>query len=235
MLKMKRSKAYRKAAEQIDASKVYTPKEAFKLLKEVAFAKFDESVEVHLKLGIDPRHADQQLRGTLSLPHGTGKTTRIVVIAEGEKATDAKNAGADEVGSDDIIERISGGWLDFDLLIATPAMMAKLGKLGRVLGSKGLMPNPKSGTVTQDISTAVKEFKAGRVEYRNDKAGIIHLAIGKKSFDEKALEENFMLVYDTLQKMKPAKAKGVYMKSISVATTQGVGIFIEPMQLKWAA
>ena len=230
---MKRSKTYQEKTQLIEAEKTYQPDEAVALLKKVVYAKFDESVEVHMNLGIDPRHADQQLRGTFVLSNGTGKTKRIVVVAEGDVAKEASKEGADFVGSDDIIEKIQGGWFDFDVLITSPDMMRKLGKLGRELGSKGLMPNPKLGTVTKDVGKAVKEFKSGKFEYRNDKDGILHVVIGKTSFDEKALLENFNELYDFIQKIKPAKAKGTYFKSIALCSTQSPSIFIEPLKLKW--
>jgi len=230
---MRQGKKYKECSKLVDRESFYTPSEAFDLAKEASYASFDETVEVHFRLGIDPRHADQQLRGTLVLPNGTGKTTKVAVITQGEKEVQARNAGADEVGGDDLVEKIKGGWFDFDILIASPDMMSKVGQLGRTLGAKGLMPNPKSGTVTPDIEKAVKEFKAGKVEYRNDKYGIIHLGIGKKSFDKDKLLENFELVYNTIQKIKPAKAKGTYIKSVSVSTSMGVGVFIEPMNVKW--
>jgi large subunit ribosomal protein L1 len=212
---------------------LYSPNEAIKLVRQTAFAKFDETVEVHFNLGIDPRHADQQLRGTLSLPHGTGKTVRIAVIAQGEKLIEAKDAGADFVGADDLIEKIGTGWFEFDLLIATPDMMAKVGKIGRMLGPKGLMPNPKSGTVTADIKSAVTEFKAGKIEYRNDKTGLIHAPIGKLSFSDEALRENYLAIYDVILKAKPSKSKGVYLRSITLCSTMGMGLKIEPMKTKW--
>lgn len=230
---MKRGKQYKESAKKVDREKLYNPKDAFSVIKECAYAKYDETVEVHFNLGIDPRHADQQLRGTLVLPNGSGKSIRVAVIASGDKLKEAKDAGADFADSEDLIEKIQGGWLDFDVLITTPDMMAKVGKLGRVLGAKGLMPNPKSGTVTPNISVAVKEFKAGKVEYRNDKAGLIHLGIGKISFPVEKLAENFDLVYDTLLKVKPAKAKGNYMKSISASSSSGVGFFLDPVKAKW--
>jgi large subunit ribosomal protein L1 len=229
----RRGKKYRNSLEQIDKSFLYSPKEAFLLLKKIACSNFDETIETHFNLGIDPRHADQQLRGTLVLPNGTGKSLKIAVIAQGDNEKKALSAGADEVGNDDLIGKIENGWLEFDILIATPDMMSKLGKLGRVLGSRGLMPNPKSGTVTTDIENTVKEFKSGKVEYRNDKTGIIHIGIGKKSFSEESLVDNFMLVYDTLLKAKPSKSKGVYLRSISVSSSQSPGFFIEPTKLKW--
>lgn len=230
---MKRGKQYLEKTKNFDRFKLHSPNEAIKAVKEMKYTKFDETVEVHFNLGIDPRHADQQIRGTLSLPHGTGKTIRIAVIAQGEKIIEAKESGADYVGAEEIIEKIQGGWFEFDLLIATPDMMSKVGRIGRLLGPKGLMPSPKSGTVTADISSAVKEFKAGKIEYRNDKTGIIHLPIGKISFDENQLKDNYLAVYDVLLKAKPAKAKGVYMRSVTMCSTMGVGVKLEPMKSKW--
>jgi large subunit ribosomal protein L1 len=230
---MKRGKQYLESTKKIDKQVLHSPTEAIDLVKQASYAKFDETIEVHFNLGIDPRHADQQIRGTLSLPHGTGKSIRIAVIAQGEKIMEAKEAGADEVGADDLIEKIQGGWFEFDLLIATPDMMSKVGRIGRLLGPKGLMPSPKSGTVTADIKSAVPEFKAGKIEYRNDKTGIIHLPIGKKSFDDKAIYDNYLAVYDVIHKAKPAKAKGVYMRSITICSTMGPGVRIEPMKTRW--
>ncbi len=229
----KSGKKYVEQASKIDREKLYTPVAGLSLIRESSFGNYDETIEVHFNLGIDPRHADQQLRGTIVLPHGSGKLIKVAVVTSEAKANDAIEAGADEVGGDDLIAKIQGGWLDFDLLIATPDMMGKVGRLGRMLGAKGLMPNPKSGTVTPDVKKAVLEFKSGKIEYRNDKAGIIHLGIGKKSFSVDNLVDNFMLVYDTLQKVKPSKAKGVYIKSISVASSKGNGLFIEPIDAKW--
>ena len=226
-------KKYTDSAALVDREVTYSPEAAIELLKKAAYAKFDESVELHFQLGVDPRHADQQLRGTLVLPNGTGKDKRVAVIASGDKVQAALDAGANEAGGEDLIEKISGGWFDFDVLVATPDMMAKVGKLGRVLGSKGLMPNPKSGTVTPDVAKAVSEFKSGKVEYRNDKYGNIHVVIGKTSFDADKLFENFDTIYETLMKVKPQKAKGVYMKSISLASTMGPGIWVETQKLKW--
>jgi len=228
-----RGKQYEASAQQIDRSKRYAPKEALSLIKAAAFAKFDESVELHFNLGIDPRQADQQIRGTLQLPFGTGKSIKIVVIAQGEKLMEAKDAGADEVGSDELIERIQNGWLDFDLMIATPDMMSKVGRLGRTLGARGIMPNPKAGTVTSDLKKAIQEFKAGKVEYRNDKSGLIHLAIGRKSFDLESLFQNFEAVYDTIVRIKPSKSKGVYLRSVSLSSTMGPGMFLETQSVKW--
>ena len=229
----KRGKNYKEKAALVDRDVQYSPEAAIKLVKEASFAKFDETVEVHFNLGIDPRHADQQLRGTLSLPHGTGNSKRVVVITSGEKVAEAEKAGADSAGAEDLIEKIQGGWLEFDVLIASPDMMAKLGRLGRQLGSKGLMPNPKAGTVTPNIAQAVKEFKAGKLEYRNDKNGLIHLPFGKASFSDEQLFENFNMVFETILKAKPSKAKGTYMKSVSFSTAMGPGVFVEPQQQKW--
>ncbi len=230
---MKKSKRYVEMQALVDTEKLFTPIEAMTLLETLPKAKFDETVELHVQLGIDPRQSDQQLRGTLSLPNGTGKSIRIAVIASSDKLEGARKAGADFVGSEDLVEQIQGGWMDFDLLLTTPDMMAKVGKLGKILGAKGLMPNPKSGTVTLNIASAVEEFKAGKLEYKNDKAGIVHVIIGKRSFDLKKLKENFDAVYDTLVKVKPSKSKGVYIKSISMCSTMSSGIFIEPLRVKW--
>ncbi|MCP4049748.1 MAG: 50S ribosomal protein L1 [bacterium] len=230
---MMRGKKYKEQVKLVDSQKKYMPNEAISLVKKMKYAGFDESVEVHFNLGIDPRHADQQLRGTLLLPHGTGKKIKILVIAKDAKIKEAEDAGADYAGSDEMIEKIQGGWFGFDLIIAAPDMMSKVGKLGRLLGSKGLMPSPKSGTVTQDIGKAVSEFKGGKLEYRNDKTGIVHLVIGKLSFQEEQLLDNFNTVYDTLMKIKPTKAKGLYMKSISVNSSMGPGVFVEQMKNKW--
>ena len=229
---MKKGKRYNNNFKKVDRNKSYTPKEAFDVVSKLDKAKFDETVEAHFNLGIDPRHADQQLRGTLSLPHGTGKTIKVAVITKNGQQ-EAQDAGADFVGAEELIEKIQGGWMEFDLLIASPEMMAKIGKLGRLLGSKGLMPNPKAGTVTADVKSAVEGFKKGRLEYRNDKAGIIHLIVGKASFGAEKLLENFSQVYDVILKAKPAKAKGVYFKSISVATTMGPGLLLQTQKLKW--
>ena len=230
---MKKSKTYIEKSKGIDRETLYDPQDAIALLKQAAYANFDESVEVHYRLGIDPRHADQQLRGTFSLPKGTGKSVKVLAMAEGAAADDAKDAGADYVGVDEYIEKIQGGWFDFDILLATPDMMKKLGRLGRVLGSKGLMPNPKTGTVTTDMKKTVSEFKSGKFEYRNDKNGILHIVLGKKSFSEDDLLENFNAMHEYILKIKPAKAKGVYIKSIALCSTQSPSVFVEPMNLKW--
>lgn len=224
---MKRGKKYTAAAGSIEAGRFYTPLEAVKLAKEVAPARFDESVEVHFRLGIDTRQADQQVRGSVVLPHGTGKTVRVAVFAQGEKAREAEAAGADVVGDDELIERIQKGFLDFDATVATPDMMAKVGRLGKILGTRGLMPNPKLGTVTMDVDRVVKELKAGKVEYRADKYGIAHVAIGKKSFTDDALVENYGAVMDEIARAKPASSKGRYLKSITLTTTMGPGIPVD--------
>lgn len=230
---MRRGKNYRAALEKIDRSKLYEPKEALQLAKETSYAKFDETVEVHMRLGLDVRQAEQQLRGTISLPHGTGKSVRVLVFAKGEKAKEAQEAGADFVGDDDLVEKIEKeNFLDFDVAIATPDMMKSVSKLGRILGPRGLMPNPKVGTVTMDIAKAVQEFKKGKVEYRTDKSGNIHVPIGKVSFDLNKLYENFVALVAEIIKAKPSSAKGKYIKSCTVATTMGPGIKIDPNSLR---
>lgn len=227
----KKGKKYQDALKQIDANKVYTAEEAVELAKKIDFAKFDATVEVAFRLGVDPKKADQQIRGAVVLPNGTGKTQRVLVFAKGEKAKEAEAAGADYVGESEFVEKINQGWFDFDVIVATPDMMGEVGKLGRVLGPKGLMPNPKTGTVTMDVTKAVNEIKAGKVEYRVDKAGNVHAAIGKVSFDVAKLVENFRTVNDVLQKAKPAAAKGTYVKNLSVTTTFGPGIQVDPASL----
>ncbi|ELN5352785.1 50S ribosomal protein L1 [Listeria monocytogenes] len=227
----KKGKKYQDALKQIDANKVYTAEEAVELAKKIDFAKFDATVEVAFRLGVDPKKADQQIRGAVVLPNGTGKTQRVLVIAKGEKAKEAEAAGADYVGESEFVEKINQGWFEFDVIVATPDMMGEVGKLGRVLGPKGLMPNPKTGTVTMDVTKAVNEIKAGKVEYRVDKAGNVHAAIGKVSFDAAKLVENFRTVNDVLQKAKPAAAKGTYVKNLSVTTTFGPGIKVDPASL----
>jgi len=229
---MKRGKKFEAAAGAVDRDRLYTPLEAIRLAKEVAPAKFDETVEVHFRLGIDTRQADQQVRGSVSLPRGTGKTVRVAVFAQGEKAKEAEEAGADVVGADDLVERISGGFLDFDATVATPDMMAKVGRLGKILGTRGLMPNPKLGTVTMDVARVVKELKAGRVEYRADKYGIAHVGIGKKSFTPEALVENYAALLDEILRAKPSSSKGRYIKSITVSTTMGPGIKVDPLKTR---
>jgi large subunit ribosomal protein L1 len=223
----KKSPKYTKALEKVEKNKLYQVKDALTLVKEIAFAKFDESVELAFRLGVDPRHADQMIRGAIVMPGGTGKDVRLVVIASGEKITEAEKAGADVVGGDDVINKIAGGWTEFDRVIATPDMMGKIGKIGRILGPRGLMPNPKLGTVTLDVAKAVEEQKAGKVEYRTDKNGIIHVAIGKKSFDEDKLIKNFTAITSAVIKAKPSSAKGTYLKSLTVSTTMSPGVKID--------
>ena len=225
----KRGKTYNKALENIDKLKLYEAEEAMKLAVDTARAKFDETVEVHVRLGVDGRHADQQVRGALVLPNGTGKTARVLVFAKGAKEAEAKEANADYVGGDELADKIQKeNWFDFDVVIATPDMMGTVGKLGKVLGPKGLMPNPKSGTVTMDVAKAVEDIKAGKVEYRLDKNNIVHTLIGKKSFGKDKLMENFSALMDAIIKAKPQSSKGKYIKSITVATTMGPGIKINP-------
>lgn len=227
----KKSKNLRAALEKIDSTKLYSVEEAVALAKETNFAKFDASVEVAYNLNIDVRKADQQIRGAMVLPNGTGKTSRVLVFARGAKAEEAKAAGADFVGEDDLVAKINGGWLDFDVVIATPDMMAVVGRLGRVLGPRNLMPNPKTGTVTIDVAKAVEESKGGKITYRADKAGIVQALIGKVSFDADKLVENFKAFHDVMVKAKPATAKGTYMTSVTITTTQGVGIKVDPNSL----
>ena len=224
----KHGKKYQDAAKRVDKNNLYEVQEALALVKENATAKFDESVEVAFKLGVDPRHADQQIRNAMVLPHGSGKSRSCLVFAKGEKAKEAEAAGAEFVGAEEMIAKIQGGWFGFDVAIATPDMMGTVGKIGRLLGPKGLMPNPKTGTVTMDVAGAVAEVKAGKIEYRVDKAGIIHAPIGKASFTVEALVDNFNALAQALIKAKPASAKGVYMKSISVSSTMGPGVKINP-------
>ena len=226
---MKRGKAYKEAITKIDKNNLYDPAEAIKLVKEMATAKFDETVEAHVKLGVDPRHADQQVRGTVSLPHGTGKTLKVLVFAKGEKVREAEQAGADYVGAEDLEEKIKGGWFDFDVAVATPDMMSVVGKLGKILGPRGLMPNPKAGTVTFDIERTIKELKAGRIEYRVDKTSIVHVPIGRVSFDVEKLQDNLNTFAEALIKAKPAAAKGQYMKSVNICSTMGPGVKINPL------
>lgn len=228
----KRGKNYKASSEKIDKINLYDAKDALALVTETAKAKFDETVEVHVRLGVDGRHADQQVRGAIVLPHGTGKSKKVLVFAKGPKAEEAKAAGADYVGAEDMAQRIqTENWFDFDVIVATPDMMGVVGRLGKVLGPKGLMPNPKSGTVTMDLTKALSEIKAGKVEYRLDKANIIHTAIGKASFGADKLTENFDALLDAIVKAKPAAAKGQYLKSISVASTMGPGVKINPARV----
>jgi large subunit ribosomal protein L1 len=220
-------KAYTNARAAIDREKLYSPLEAVRTLKSLQTAKFDETVEVHMRLGVNVRHADQQLRGTLFLPHGLGKSVTVAVFAQGEKAKEAEDAGADVVGGDDLAARIEGGWTDFDVAVATPDMMGTVGRLGRILGPQGKMPSPKAGTITFDIGKAVTDVKAGKIEYRTDRTGIVHAAIGKKSFEEKALVENYGAVLDEILRSKPAAAKGRYLKSVTLASTMGPGLRLD--------
>ena len=224
---MKRSKAYRAAAAKIDPEKVYSPLEAVRLARETSTTKYDATVEVAMRLGVDPRKADQMVRGTVNLPHGTGKTARVIVFATGEKAAEAEAAGADVVGADDLIERIQGGFLDFDAAVATPDQMGKVGRIARILGPRGLMPNPKTGTVTADVTKAVNDIKGGKVNFRVDKQANLHLVIGKASFDEKRLVENYAAALDEINRAKPSSSKGKYLRKVVVATTMGPGIQVD--------
>ncbi|GMB09989.1 LSU ribosomal protein L1P [Thermolongibacillus altinsuensis] len=224
----KRGKRYLEAAKLVDRTKAYSVAEAIELVKKTNIAKFDATVEVAFRLGVDPKKADQQIRGAVVLPHGTGKVQRVLVFAKGEKAKEAEAAGADYVGDTDYINKIQQGWFEFDVIVATPDMMGEVGKIGRILGPKGLMPNPKTGTVTFDVEKAVKEIKAGKVEYRVDKAGNIHVPIGKISFENEKLIENFTTIYETILKVKPAAAKGTYVKNVTVTSTMGPGIKVDP-------
>jgi large subunit ribosomal protein L1 len=227
-----RSKAYRKAAESIDANKLYEPFEAVKLAKETNPVKFDATVEVAMRLGVDPRKADQMVRGTVNLPHGTGKTARVIVFAQGAKAEEAVAAGADEVGTDELVARIQGGWLDFDAAIATPDQMAKIGRIARILGPRGLMPNPKTGTVTVDVTKAINEIKGGKITFRVDKHSNLHLIIGKSSFSAEQLVDNYAAVLEEILRAKPSAAKGKYLKKVTVATTMGPGVQVDPNAVK---
>ena len=224
---MKRSKRYRELAAKVDRSKEYGLQEAIALFQELATAKFNESMEVHVRLGVDPRHADQQVRSTVGLPHGTGVTKRVLALASGEKIKEAEDAGADVVGGEDLVQKIAGGWLEFDAVVATPDMMKSVGRLGKVLGPRGLMPSAKTGTVTFEIADAVKEIKAGRVEFRVDKAGIIHNSVGKKEFTVEQLFDNTKALLQAIVKARPSSVKGTYIKSISVAPTMGPGIAVD--------
>ncbi|AGT30396.1 50S ribosomal protein L1 [Geobacillus genomosp. 3] len=224
----KRGKKYLEALKLVDRFKAYPVAEAIELVKKTNVAKFDATVEVAFRLGVDPKKADQQIRGAVVLPHGTGKVARVLVFAKGEKAKEAEAAGADYVGDTEYINKIQQGWFDFDVVVATPDMMGEVGKLGRILGPKGLMPNPKTGTVTFDVTKAVQEIKAGKVEYRVDKAGNIHVPIGKVSFDSEKLVENFATVYEAILKAKPAAAKGTYVKNVTITSTMGPGIKVDP-------
>ena len=228
----KKSKKYAQALAKIDRTKLYDSKEALDLVAEIATAKFDETVEAHIKLGVDSRHADQQVRGAIVLPHGTGKTKKVLVFAKGEKATEAQAAGADFVGAEDLVQKIQKeNWFDFDVVVATPDMMGVVGRLGRVLGPKGLMPNPKSGTVTFDVTKAIEEIKAGKVEYRLDKNNIVHVPVGKVSFGGEKLAENFATLMSAIVKAKPASAKGTYLRTVTVASTMGPGVKINAAKI----
>lgn len=229
---MKRGKKYIEAAKLVDRATLYEAQVAMELVQKAAIAKFDETVEAHIKLGVDSRHADQQVRGAVVLPHGTGKTVRVLVFAKGDKAKEAEEAGADFVGAEELIPKIQNeGWLDFDVVVATPDMMAVVGRLGRVLGPKGLMPNPKAGTVTPDVTKAIADIKAGKIEYRLDKTNIIHVPIGKVSFGTQKLLDNFHTLMNAVIKAKPAAAKGQYLKSVAVSSTMGPGIKINPLKV----
>ncbi len=225
---MQRSKTYRAAAESIDADNLYSPVEAIKIAKTSSKKKFDETVDVAMRLGVDPRKADQMVRGTVNLPHGTGKTARVLVFANGDKAEAAREAGADIVGADELIERVNGGWLDFDAVVATPDMMGKVGRLGRVLGPRGLMPNPKTGTVTPDVVKAVTDIKGGKIEFRVDRHANLHFIIGKASFPERQLAENYAAALEEVLRLKPASSKGRYLKKVTVSTTMGPGVQVDP-------
>ena len=227
----KYGKKYQEVAKLIDDKQLYEVEEAFELVKKSATAKFDETIEVALKLGVDVKHADQQVRGAVVLPHGTGKSKSVLVFAKGDKAKEAEAAGADFVGADEFVAKIQGGWTEFDVAVATPDMMGTVGRLGKILGPKGLMPNPKVGTVTLDVTRAIQEIKAGKIEYRTDKAGNIQAPIGKASFDQAKLVENFMTLIDVLNKVKPASSKGQYMRTVTISTTMGPGIKINPQKV----
>jgi large subunit ribosomal protein L1 len=225
---MQRSKAYRAAAEAIDKDKLYAPLEAVRLAQASGKTKFDSTIDVAMRLGVDPRKADQMVRGTVNLPHGTGKTARVLVFANADKAEDARNAGADHVGGDELIEKVNGGWLDFDAVVATPDMMGKVGRLGRVLGPRGLMPNPKTGTVTPDVAKAVSDIKGGKIEFRVDRHANLHFIIGKSSFSTEQLVENYAAALDEILRLKPASSKGRYLRKITFSTTMGPGVQVDP-------
>jgi len=231
----KHGKKYTEAAKLVDRTRAYSPAEAAALVKETAVVSFDPSIEAHIRLGVDPRHADQMVRGTVVLPHGTGKIVRVAVFAQGEKAQEALRAGADEVGGEDLVKKIEGGWLEFDVAVATPDMMGMVGKLGRILGRRGLMPNPKAGTVTFDIERAIGEVKAGRVEFKVDKGAILHVPVGKASFSEEAIATNLAALLDAVNRAKPSGAKGTYLKGVTIASTMGPGIRVDLPALLAAA
>ncbi len=229
---MQRSKNYRSASQAVDGDKLYSPLEAIRLAKTHSKTKFDQTVEVAMRLGVDPRKADQMVRGTVNLPHGTGKTARVLVFANAEKADAARGAGADFVGGDDMIERVSGGWLDFDAVVATPDMMGKVGRLGKVLGPRGLMPNPKTGTVTMDVAKAVSDIKGGKIEFRVDRHANLHFIIGKASFEERQLTENYAAALEEILRLKPASSKGRYIRKVTTSTTMGPGIQVDPNRVR---
>ncbi len=229
---MKHSKAYRNAAQQRDAAQAYSPEEALRLVKSMASAKFDEAIDVAMRLGVDPRKADQMVRGTVNLPHGTGKVVRVLVIATGDKADAAREAGADEVGADELVEKIQGGYLDFDAVVATPDMMGKVGRLGRVLGPRGLMPNPKTGTVTMDVAKAVADIKGGKIEFRIDRHSNLQFIIGKASFTEEQLVENYYAVLDEVLRLKPSSSKGRYIRKIAASATMSPSVLIDASAVK---
>lgn len=231
----KRGKRYLETAKLVDRTALYDPAEAIDLVKKTATAKFDETVEVAIRLGVDPRHADQMVRGAVVLPHGTGKTRRVLVFAKGEKAKEAETAGADYVGAEELVAKIQGGWLEFDAAVATPDMMGMVGRLGRILGPKGLMPNPKTGTVTFDVAAAVREIKQGKVEFRVDKTGIAHVPIGKVSFDSQKLLENFQTLMEAILRARPPAVRGTYVRGIAVSSSMGPGIKINPLRAQRAA
>ena len=230
-IKAKQGKKYQDAAKLIEAGKLYAPKEAVELVKKTAITKFDSTVEISVRLGVDPKYADQQVRGALVLPHGTGKSKSVLVFAKGAKVQEAEAAGADFIGDDETVEKIKKGWTDFDVCVATPDMMGVVGRLGKILGPKGLMPNPKVGTVTMDLTRAINEIKAGKIEYRTDKSGNVQTSIGKASFSEDQLMDNYMSLVETLIKVKPAGAKGQYIKSVTLSTTMGPGIHIDVLKV----
>jgi large subunit ribosomal protein L1 len=222
-----RGKKYQDAAKLVDKTKLYSPLEGAELVRKTSYAAFDASVEAHLRLGVDPRHADQMVRGTVGLPHGTGRVVRVVVFAQGEKALEALRAGADEVGAEDLVKKIEAGWTDFDVALAAPDVMGMVGRLGRILGRKGLMPNPKSGTITFDLERAVKEVKAGRVEFKVDKSGIVHVSFGKAGFEAQQLVDNLVTLLDAINRARPSGAKGTYLRTLTIAATMGPGIKID--------
>jgi len=229
---MKRSKSYLAAAQKVDLDRLYSPEEAVDTVKDGATAKFDETVDVSVRLGVDPRKADQMVRGTVNLPNGTGKTARVLVFATGDRAAAAEGAGADEVGADELIERVQGGYLDFDAVVATPDLMGKVGRLGRVLGPRGLMPNPKTGTVTMDVAKAVTDIKGGKIEFRVDRHANLHFVIGKASFSKQQLTENYFAALDEILRLKPSSSKGRYLRKVTVSTTMGPGIGVDPNKTK---